>query len=121
MTEQLFFMIVFLTTMVGIVAVVYLDRRRPNSDLREIHQALQQILANTEKIDSSLHDQRRALNDAYKQISAVPKRVQNPPDKPTEINGRISRSGRVNRCGLWYTWVAVKESITKRSYSALYV
>jgi hypothetical protein len=38
-------------------------------------QTLTEILANTEKIDRSLHDQRRVLYDAHKRISAVTKGV----------------------------------------------
>jgi len=54
--------------------------RQPRPGLRltavyEIRQTLQQILASTEKIDRSLHDQRRVLYDAHKRISAVTKGV----------------------------------------------
>ena len=42
----------------------------------EIRQTLNQILASTEKIDRSLHNQRRVLYDAHKRISSVTKGVE---------------------------------------------
>jgi hypothetical protein len=41
----------------------------------ELRQTVDQILANTKRIDRSLKDQRRVVNDAHKQISAVTKGV----------------------------------------------
>lgn len=81
MTEQLFSLIIFLATVAGIVAVVYLDRRGQISALTavcELRQALNQILANTEETNDSLHDQRRVLHDAHKRICAVTKGVEKP-------------------------------------------
>jgi hypothetical protein len=40
--------------------------------------SLQQILANTQRIDRSLQDQRRVLNDAHKRISAMTKGLEKP-------------------------------------------
>jgi hypothetical protein len=44
----------------------------------ELRQTLNQILANTQRIEHSLHNQRRVLNDAHKRISAVTKGVEKP-------------------------------------------
>jgi hypothetical protein len=81
MTEQLFNLIALVTVAAGIVAIVYLDRPRSGSALNsmcEIRQTMQQILANTQQLERSLHDQRRVLNDAHKRISAVTKGVKKP-------------------------------------------
>jgi hypothetical protein len=81
MTEQLSTLVVFLATVAGIVAVVYLDRRGQIPALtaiREVREALNQILVNTEKTNNSLRDQRRVLYDAHKRICAVTKGVEKP-------------------------------------------
>jgi hypothetical protein len=44
----------------------------------ELRQTIDQILANTGKIDRSLKDQRRVLNDAHKRICTVTKEVGKP-------------------------------------------
>jgi hypothetical protein len=45
----------------------------------ELRQTIDQIFANTGKIDRSIKDQRRVLNDAHKRICAVTKGSKNPP------------------------------------------
>jgi hypothetical protein len=63
---------------VALAALLYAASRGQISALNavyEIRQTLQQILASTEKIDRSPHDQRRALYDAHKRISSVTKGV----------------------------------------------
>jgi len=78
MNDQLFALIVLLTVSIGIVAVVYLDQRRPNANFCELRQTVQKILTSTQRLERSLHDQRRVLNDAHKRISAVTKGVEKP-------------------------------------------
>jgi hypothetical protein len=78
MTEHLLVLLVCLAVIVVLAALLYAAGRGQVSALTpvyEIRQTLQQILASTEKIDRSLHDQRRVLYDAHKRISAVTKGV----------------------------------------------
>ena len=78
MTEHLLVLLVSLAV-IGVLAVlIYVTGRGQISAITaacELRQTLQQILANTEKIDRSLHDQRRVLYDAHKRISSVTKGV----------------------------------------------
>ena len=79
MTEHLLVLLVCLAVIVVLAILIYIASRGQISALTavyEIHQTLQQILASTEKIDHSLHDQRRVLFDAHKRISAVTKGVE---------------------------------------------
>jgi hypothetical protein len=55
----------------------------------ELRQTIDQIFANTGKIDRSLQDQRRVLNDAHKRICTVTKGGKNPPAKHSKAHGRI--------------------------------
>ena len=78
MTEHLLVLLVFLAVIVVLAILIYVAGRGQISALTaicELRQTLQQILANTEKIDRSLHDQRRVLYDAHKRISSVTKGV----------------------------------------------
>jgi IS1 family transposase len=78
MTDQLFARTALITGSVGIVAVVYLDRRRPNSNLNELRETVQQIVASTQRLERSLKDRRRVINDAHKKTSDVTKGVEKP-------------------------------------------
>jgi hypothetical protein len=78
MSEETFNLLVVLITAAGIVAVVYLDRRRPErapNDDGELLQTMQQILDNTRRLERSLQAQRRVLNRAHRQISAVTRHI----------------------------------------------
>ena len=78
MTEHLLVLLVCLAVIVVLAALLYAAGRGQVSALTavyKIRQTLQQILASTEKIDRSLHDQRRVLYDAHKRISTVTKGV----------------------------------------------
>jgi hypothetical protein len=78
MTEHLLVLLVCLAVIVVLAILIYVAGRGQISALTaicELRQTLQQILANTEKIDRSLHDQRRVLYDAHKRISSVTKGV----------------------------------------------
>jgi CHASE3 domain sensor protein len=79
MTEHLLVLLVCLAVIVVLAILICIASRGQVSALTavyEIRQTLQQILARTDKIDHSLHDQRRVLFDAHKRISAVTKGVQ---------------------------------------------
>jgi CHASE3 domain sensor protein len=81
MTEHLLVLLVCLAVIVVLAILICIASRGQISTLTavyEIRQTLQQILASTEKIDHSLHDQRRVLFDAHKRISAVTKGVEKP-------------------------------------------
>ena len=78
MTEHLLVLLVCLAVIAVLAVLIYVASRGQISALTavcELRQTLQQILANTEKIDRSLHDQRRVLYDAHKRISSVTKGV----------------------------------------------
>jgi hypothetical protein len=78
MTEHLLVLLVCLAVIVVLAALLYAAGHGQVSALTavyKIRQTLQQILASTEKIDRSLHDQRRVLYDAHKRISTVTKGV----------------------------------------------
>ena len=81
MTDHLLVLLVCLAVVVVLAILICIASRGQISTLTavyEIRQTLQQILASTEKIDHSLHDQRRVLFDAHKRISAVTKGVEKP-------------------------------------------
>ncbi len=81
MTEHLLTPLVCLAVIAVMAILIYVATRGQISALAaayEVRLALQQILANTEKIDRSLQDQRRVLYDAHKRISAVTKGVSKP-------------------------------------------
>jgi len=81
MTEQLPVLLVCLAIIVVLAILIYVSGRRQISALSAVYEArltLQQILANTHKIDHSLDDQRRILCDAHQRISAVTKGVPKP-------------------------------------------
>jgi len=71
-------LIALLTTSAGIITVVSLGRRRPNLNFSEARQIIQQVHATTQRLERSLHDQRRELNDAHRKISAVTKGLEEP-------------------------------------------
>ncbi len=79
MTEHSFVLLVCLAVIAVLAVLIYVASRGQISALTavcEIRQTLQQLLASTEKIDRSLHDQRRVLYDAHKRISRVTKEVE---------------------------------------------
>ena len=81
MTEHLLVLLVCFAVIMVLAILICIASRGQISTLTavyEIRQTLQQILASTEKIDHSLHDQRRVLFDAHKRISAVTKGVEKP-------------------------------------------
>jgi len=81
MTEHLLVLLVCLAVIAVLAILIYVASRGQISALTaacEIRLALQQIIANTEKIDRSLQDQRRVLYDAHKRISSVTKGVSKP-------------------------------------------
>jgi hypothetical protein len=82
MTEDLLVLLVCLAVIAVLAIPIYAASRGQIAALTavcELRQALNQILAHTEKIDRSLHDLRRVLNDAHKRISsAVTKGVEKP-------------------------------------------
>jgi len=78
MTEQLLVLLVCLPVIVVMAVLLYASNRDQISALMaagEIQRTMQQVLNNTQKIDRSLDDQRRILNDAHKRISSVTKGV----------------------------------------------
>jgi Na+-translocating ferredoxin:NAD+ oxidoreductase RnfG subunit len=78
MNEHALVLLVCLAVIVMLAILVYVSTRGQISALKNICEArltLQQILANTAKIDQSLRDQRRVLFDAHNRISAVTKGV----------------------------------------------
>ncbi len=78
MTEHLLVLLVCLAVIGVLAALIYVASRGQISAITavcELRQTLQQVLANTEKINRSLHDQRRVLYDAHKRISSVTKGV----------------------------------------------
>ena len=78
MNEHALVLLVCLAVIVMLAILVYVSTRGQIAALKDVCEArltLQQILANTEKIDQSLRDQRRVLFDAHKRISAVTKGV----------------------------------------------
>jgi hypothetical protein len=82
MTEHLLVLLVCLAVIVvlAILIICVASRGQINalSAVRKVRLNLQQVLANTQKIDHSLDDQRRVLFDAHKRISAVTKGVVKP-------------------------------------------
>jgi len=81
MTEYSIVLLVRLAVIVVLAFLLCIASRGQVSALTavcELRQTLNQILARTEKIDRSLHDQRRVLCDAHKRISAVTKGVEKP-------------------------------------------
>ena len=81
MTEHLLVLLVCFAVIMVLAILICIASRGQISVLTavyEIRQTLQQILASTEKIAHSLHDQRRVLFDAHKRISAVTKGVEKP-------------------------------------------
>jgi Na+-translocating ferredoxin:NAD+ oxidoreductase RnfG subunit len=81
MTEHLLVLLVCLAVIAVLAILIYVASRGQISALTaacEVRLALQQILANTDKIDRSLHEQRRVLYDAHKRISTVTKGVSKP-------------------------------------------
>jgi hypothetical protein len=81
MTEHTVVLFVCLAVILELAILIYVASRRQIAALSavcEVRLALQQILANTQKIDNSLRDQRRVLNDAHKRISTVTKGVEKP-------------------------------------------
>jgi hypothetical protein len=65
----------------GIAAVVYFDCRGQISGLTavyDVRQALNQILVNTEKTNSSLRNRSHVLNDAHKRTCAKLNRAHQP-------------------------------------------
>jgi Tfp pilus assembly major pilin PilA len=78
MTEDLLVLLVCLAVIAVLAILIYVARRGQIAALAavyEIRQTLQQILANTEKVDRSPDYQRRLFYDAHKRISAVTKGV----------------------------------------------
>lgn len=81
MTEHLLVLLVCLAVIAILAILIYVANRGQISALSaacEIRLTLQQIQANTEKIDRSLQDQRRVLYDAHKRICTVTKGVSKP-------------------------------------------
>jgi hypothetical protein len=81
MNEHLLVLIVCLAVILVLAILIYVASRGQIAVLStvcELRLTMQQILANTQKIDNSLRDQRRVLNDAHKRISAVTKGVEKP-------------------------------------------
>lgn len=76
MTEHSVVLLVCLAVIAVLGILIYIASRGQIAAVTaayELRQAHSQILANTEKIDRSLHQQRRILCDAHKRISAVTK------------------------------------------------
>ena len=81
MTEELPVLLVCLAIIVVLAILIYVSGRGQISALSAVYEVrltLQQILANTQKIDHSLDQQRHILCDAHKRISAVTKGIQKP-------------------------------------------
>jgi Na+-translocating ferredoxin:NAD+ oxidoreductase RnfG subunit len=81
MTEHSIVLLVSLAVITVLANLIYVSSRGQISAVTavcEIRQTFQQVLANTEKIDRSLHDQRRVLYDAHRRISRVTKGVEKP-------------------------------------------
>jgi IS1 family transposase len=81
MTEHSIVLLVCLTVILVLAVLTYLSSRSQVSVLTRIcdlRQTLDQILASTQNIESSLLQQRHVLNDAHKRICAVPKGLQKP-------------------------------------------
>jgi hypothetical protein len=81
MTEHLLALLVCLAVIVVLAILIDVASRGQIAALTavcELRQTLQQVLVNTERIDRSLHEQRRVLNDAHKRIYAVTKGVEKP-------------------------------------------
>ena len=78
MTEYLLVLHVCLAVIVVLAILIYVANRgqiNALSAVYEVRLTLQQVLANTQKIDHSLDNQRHVLFDAHKRISAVTKGV----------------------------------------------
>jgi hypothetical protein len=81
MTDHLLVLLVCLAVIAVLAILMCVATRSQISALSaacEIRLALEQILANTEKIDRSLQHQRRVLYDAHKRISSVTKGIEKP-------------------------------------------
>ena len=81
MTEHLLVLLVCVAVIIVLAILIYVASRGQINALAAVYEvrlALQQILANTQKIDCSLDQQRRVLFDAHKRISAVTKGVVKP-------------------------------------------
>jgi len=81
MTEHFLVLLVCLAVIAVLAILIYVVSQNQISALTaacEVRLALQQILDRTEKIERSLHDQRRVLYDAHKRISTVTKGVSKP-------------------------------------------
>ncbi|MGA8090252.1 MAG: hypothetical protein WCA10_23470 [Terracidiphilus sp.] len=81
MTEHLLVLLVCLAVIVVLAILIYVATRGQINALTAVYEmrlTLQQVLANTQKIDCSLDKQRRVLFDAHKRISAVTKGVTKP-------------------------------------------
>ena len=81
MTEHSIVLLVCLAVILVLAVLTYLSGRSQVSVLTRIcdlRQTLDQILANTQNIESSLLQQRHVLNDAHKRICAVTKGLQKP-------------------------------------------
>jgi cell division protein FtsL len=81
MNEHSLVLLVCLAVIAVLAILIYVSGRSQASALTavcELRKALNQVLVNTEKTNSSLGDQRRILNDAHKRIYAVTKGVEKP-------------------------------------------
>jgi len=81
MTEHSVVLLVFPAVIAVLAILIYVVGRSHIYALVAAYEdrlTLQQILANTEKIERSLQDQRRVLYDAHKRISSVSKGVSKP-------------------------------------------
>jgi hypothetical protein len=81
MTEHLLVLLICLAVIVVLAILICVANRgqiNALSAVYEVRLTLQKILADTQKIDHSLDDQRRVLFDAHKRISAVTKGVVKP-------------------------------------------
>jgi hypothetical protein len=90
MTEHSIALLVSLAVILVLAILIYVASRgqiAAPSAVCEVRLALQQILANTQKIDNSLRDQRHVLYDAHKRICAVTKGVKKPTPQ-TQSNQR---------------------------------
>jgi uncharacterized membrane protein YfbV (UPF0208 family) len=81
MTEHAVVLLACVAVIAVLAILIYVSGRSQASALTAVHdlrQTLQQILANTQKIEQSLQDQRPVLYDAHKKICTVTKGVEKP-------------------------------------------
>ena len=81
MMEHSLVLLACLVVIAVLAILIYVSGRSQASALTAVYElrlTLQQVLANTQKIEQSLQDQRSVLYDAHKRICAVTNGVQKP-------------------------------------------